>query len=386
MASAAVALAVVGCSGTDDSTNHPSRTSTDVARPPASTSSRASRVIDAGHDRPPRWVVVAQWTLQDPDQGLGVADDRHVATHTLAESRGHFRLSTRDGIAVVSAQASKGELVQGEWLDHRHYVVEHLDPDAKTLGISAYSLRGDRATEIDMSGVNAAVNSPSLAYDKGTLAWARGEPFKDRMCIGVTQLASGRYTELDCAPRDVIVDDIALANGTVVYSELSDGGHPARRCKRIMVVDLHGQHDRGAEIAMAKQSDCAAWSGVPLRDGIAWNVADPASSDFAFGHAFYWGEDHLTDLGIIDTDSLVSCGNLLFWTAGHHEAKTPYWWRPGAPRSQIALALSERTDESTTLPYCASGRFLTTRAEEATGRPSDRLRLKTLDTAVLSTR
>ncbi|MEZ0580616.1 hypothetical protein [Nocardioides sp. MH1] len=336
--------------------------------------------LEQGDARPPEWQVVQTWSRTDPDASFGLADSKYVAAFTSTTSGGRVALTSREGHGILDLAAPAHGYVQDVWLG-TYAVMEFIDVQARVVTLRAYGLSGETAWPVDLSSVNRSSPGPSVAYSEDRIAWTKGSP-DDGMCVMLTDLESGVDREVDCAPKKTILDDIALDDQRVMFTRLTRPGSPTHRCKRVSVVDLDGRHDRPVERAIARQSDCLAWDAVPIGGGVAWDTADPNALDVARGEGYYVRNGVVTELGNVDTDSLVACGEMLFWTNPVREATTPFGWQPGSQQSNKVLELRHSRDESATALHCASNRYLSTRAEELSGT-DEHLRLLVLDTMEL---
>lgn len=347
--------------------------------PVLSTGAEADPVaVTEASDRPPAWRLVEDWPRDDPRQGFGLSSASVSLISSYTEAGGSIRIADRTGSSLSVEPVAAGWSVQETWLDDQYAVAEVLNLAKRKVAVHGYALRDGRIAELELGAVNDRRLGPSMAYFGSRIAWTTGDPVR-RMCISIAQLPSGRSRSVACLRRGIIIGDVALDEDTLVFSALSRPRSFDQRCKQIQVVDFHGRHDHAAERTMASLSDCDAWSAVPLHNGVAWDVSDPNAGEIAFadGHALVDNQHY--ELGRLETDSFLECGDHLWWTNTVHEATTPFMWVPAAPTFSRALELPEDQTKSGTSLACASDRFVSTRIEDVSGH-DEHVRLLTLDT------
>jgi hypothetical protein len=218
---------------------------------------------------------------------------------------------------------------------------------------------------------------PDADVAGGQLGYLTGLPDEGGICFRAVELTDLETRTLECAGGGVILGDVALHDGIAVISRLVHPLAPKRRCKRLEVIDLDtGNRDTAVELDIADHAHCLAWDGVAVGDALAWDQADPNSQMIQFGHGFVRTADGTIErLGTLMTDSLVACGDALYWLTGRHDQSQVERW---TPNGQIAIVYRTGPNRLATLPQCTNNRWLTTRVDDATGH-NEQLRLITLD-------
>jgi hypothetical protein len=283
----------------------------------------------------------------------------------------------KDGSSALRHFAGPGQwLTQNAWFWRDRAVFLDLNYPKRVVRLSIYSAKD--GSILDWPPTQAQVPQiPDADVAEGQLGYFTGLPEEGGMCFRVVDLPDLETKTEECAGDGVILGDVALHDGIAVISRLVHHLAPKRRCKTLEAIHLDtGRHATAVEHDIADHAHCLAWDGVAVGDALAWDQADPNSEMIQFGHGFVRTADGtIQPLGTLLTDTMVPCGDALYWLTGRHDQSQVERWTPDG---QIAIVYRTGPNRLATLPQCANNRWLTTRVDSATGH-NERLRLITLD-------
>ena len=321
----ALAVGVSGCDSADsgaDATASPSPLR--LPSPPSSASTNLPIRPTAGD-----WRAIRRWPRDDPAAGFAVANATHVVVFD-AGPQGTSRVETLPGrLLAVHRLSGRGWLAQDAWLTDEIALLEDVQPDRHLVRVTAYDI-GAAHVDLDLGFLNPADTAPSMDVSQGRLVYVVGSP-DTGMCVHVHALRAAQDREVACAPAGVIVDDVSANDAGISYSTLIGAGGEGR-CKSLFFVDWKGEHLAEVEQMVNDHAECLAWSGTFVTGGVAWDEVDPEGGSIGAATAFFSTLDQeITRIGTIDTDSIVACGNNLYWKAGNPQDSTSiYAWSPGA--------------------------------------------------------
>lgn len=327
------------------------------------------------------WTQARQWRRGVQDS-FGVATDQHVLLWPSPTGPPNATVQTPDGKTLLTHAIDRGG-----WSTQEGYLGDDMavfvDVNTERLQVRIAAYRISTGAVLDTSPTRADVLGPETDVADTRLAYAQGTPQKG-MCLHILDLNDGVDREVTCEEPAVQLGDLALTGDVFTYTRLT-ASTTSRRCKSIAVVDVgstFGTHDQAAEAAAHDSDTCGNWSVVPLAtDSVVWDNARP-DVGLSTASLFAYFDGETVPLGGGYTDSARSCGGWAFWLRiGPNQFSEIVGWTPGL--SQPVQIRPAKDDVELTTPYCASDRWLTTRADDI-GGSDERLTLWRLDTTGLA--
>jgi hypothetical protein len=367
-------LAITACTSTSGGAGPPP--SAAVPSSPSNSVSASSPAIQPVLDLV-HWRLVRSWTRDEKDSFGAYGGGLLLLQAPPVGGPAYSSVVRKNGSLVLRHFAGPGHWqTQNGWLWRNRAVFLDLNYPKRLVRLSIYSTKS--GSILDWPPSHAQVPQiPDADVAGGQLGYLTGLPDEGGICFRVVDLTNLETRKLQCAPADVTLGDVALHDGIAVISRLVHPLAPKQRCKTLEVIDLaSGHHDAAVEHDIADHAHCLAWDGVAVGDALAWDQADPNSEMIQFGHGFVRTADGtIQPLGTLLTDTMVPCGDALYWLTGRHDQSQVERWTPDG---KIAIVYRTGPNRLATLPQCANNRWLTTRVDSATGH-NERLRLITLD-------
>lgn len=346
--------------------------------PETSTTATATSVMPPAEPRAADWRLVRQWDRGDPDS-FGTYDGTYIVlVASPSTGPGYSSVETSGGVELIHHDPGTADWqTQDGWLSPYAAVFMDINLPRRVARLTVYSLPSGELSAWSEDGSMTGV-SPDANVSRDTLAYFTGRP-ETGMCLHVVDLQTMRDRESDCGDQREILGDVEVKGSNVFVSHLRGVSQPARRCKTVGLLDLTtGQSDAAAERAVNRQSDCLAWSGTRFDGGWAWDVANPNSPDIATAHGFArLDSGRLIDLGVMETDSMLACGDHLYWSMLQGEVQELVEWNHV---SGAGIVLDSGPDAIFTSRQCSDDRWLTTRVDGLSGH-DEKLRLIALDTS-----
>jgi hypothetical protein len=328
-------------------------------------------------DRVP-WIVVRQWDRGEQDSFGSYDGTLTMLVASPSTGPDHSAVETSPEVALLEHDAGEGDwMTQDGWLAHDAAVFMDLNFPRRNSRLSVYELpSGQPAAWSDDGQVSHVAPEASVGDD--ALAYITGLP-KTRMCLRALDLGDLRSHKLACGATGEVFGDPAVNERSVTFSRLVGWRQPPneKRCKTLNIVDLRtGRHDRSAEAAIADHARCIAWDGVVVGGGVAWDEVDPTFGNVGISPGYYRAPSGaITQLGRMDTDSMVACGGRLHWQVGAATTDLIVEWEPGSAPQTIRNV----PNTSPTALQCTDNRWLTTRIDDITGH-DEKLTIVALDT------
>lgn len=355
MICAAVAAALAaGCESNATQESQPT-SSASSSPPPASPTDEGTPA------KPPirlaAWTVLNRWPMDRRLTGEFNGPYRAVVDEhdTWADESQTARFLDAQGRRVLRRESGgEGWFTQDVWLTEHYAVVEDLNLDARDIRLFVYDLR----TGKQVPAPSPPISQPEMDASAGRVAYLSGRA-TTKICLQLLELDTGTTTQLACGRRGDVLGDVAMdAAGDVTYSSVRKPDTP-KRCKTVLAV-RPGDRPLRPQSVPARQR-CLAWSGVVLPGGVAWDEADPYSEDLAFGQGYVEQDGEITELGLLDTDTLVACGDRFFWEAQDERGSRVDSIKPGG---QPVTIWGPKENGVPTGLKCADGRWLQARFDD----------------------
>jgi len=206
---------------------------------------------------------------------------------------------------------------------------EGPDPEIR---IYRYDLTTGQPT--DLAKQLPKVSEPEIGAVDGTFAFTSTDA-RNRSCLIVAELATLKSRPVTCVANPGYVADPVVSADTVTFSEIT-APETTRRCKRILTAALSGGPARPVPAA----TNCIQWSGASLRGATVWSEVAASDPDQYQSKAYVResADSPARALGVIVTDTIIACGNWIFWETRTVTNGTETYqitrWRPGIERPQ----------------------------------------------------
>jgi hypothetical protein len=329
LAVAAVVLLVAGCSS---SSNTSTPTSTPTATPTVAPTATPSAPTHTG-------TALPVWTklMRQPVDGLHlVTQQRKYVVTRGSDEAGTTIITDRTSKKVVVRHVPQtGFVAQSPVVIDDHWALiedirsEGPDPEIR---IYRYDLTTGRPT--DLAKQLPKVSEPEIGASDGTFAFTSTDA-RNRSCLIVAELATLKSRPVTCVVNPGYVADPVVSADTVTFSEIT-APETTRRCKRILTAALSGGPARPVPAA----TNCIQWSGASLRGATVWSEVAASDPDQYQSKAYVResADSPVRALGVIVTDTIIACGNWIFWETRTVTNGTKAYqitrWRPGVERPQ----------------------------------------------------
>jgi len=295
---------------------------------------------------------LAYWDDADPD--------------TLSKQQ--VRVSTAAGRLILEEGVSDpSSFIQDVWLSDHYLVVEEINEAARRVHVVAYDLPSGRVVELPHA---ARPTQPEMDATGGLVALISGAA-STGMCVQIVDLTTHASKKVACRGRGDVLGDVAMAGKEVIFSAVKSPNSP-QRCKQIFTAS----DGRVEEVPLAVR--CIGWSGAVTDQAIAWDEMDPASQLMGESVGYIdTGEGPPQELEPMETDTIVACGDDLYWLSQDGRGERIDRRDAGG---RIETIWKPKNDLVPVNLRCTDGRWLSMRTDDIDG-VDEHLSLYVLDTA-----
>lgn len=219
-------------------------------------------------------------------------------------------------------------------IDDRWALIEDIRSDGPDPEIRVYRYDLSTGRPTDLAKHLPRVSEPEIGANDGTFAYSSTDA-RNRSCLIVAELATLKSRAVTCVADPGYVADPVLSKDAVTFSEII-APETAKRCKRVLTAPLEG----GPASPVPAATNCIQWSGASLRGATVWSEVSASDPNQYQSQAYVResGDSPSQKLGTIVTDTIIACGNWIFWetrtVADGNESYQINRWQPGRQRPQ----------------------------------------------------